>query len=298
MTWINVHAPSKASLKELKGLYPFFLDDDLRDCLPPFQRPKLLQRDEYLFMVLIFPVYEEKTEVILPYEVDFFVGRDFLVTSHRGTHPTMTSLSQACGEGSDACVIRPNDNPLRLTLDIIHGLTVACFPMVTELSNDLIGTERALFDESSNGETTRRVLRQRTNVVAFRKAMQGSDNVLRKLLDRGSRMLSVEEYRTQVDDINGHSREIREFLDNDRETVDALYDAHLSLVSYRTNQATQALTALALIIFPMNLVAAVFSMRAEHMPFLGHPADFWIMLGAVFATMIVVVAFLRKKRLL
>lgn len=296
VTWINVHEPTKASLAELKKLYPFFLDLDLDDCLPPYERPKLLQRDQYLFMVLLFPVLDAKTHTIIPYEVDFFVGGDFLVTSHRGTHPTLVSLLDACSEGSDTCVVRTDDNPLRLTLDIIHGLIAAGFPMVTELSNELIEAERRLFDSTANGGITKLLLRLRTNVLAFRKTIQGSDNVLRKLLERGGTLFPVEAFHAQVEDIIGHSRDIREFLENDKDSVGALYDAHLALVSYRTNQATKTLTALALVIFPANLVAAIFSMRAAHMPLLGRPGDFWMMLATIFATMAAIVWFLKRKK--
>lgn len=295
VTWINVHEPTAASLAALRRRYPFFLEDDLRDCLPPYERPKLLMREQYLFIVLIFPVLDRKSGTIVPYEVDMFVGHDFLVTSHRGTHPTLATLVEACGDGSDKCTLRQNDSPLRLALDIVHGLTTACYPMVTQLSNELIATERRLFDERSDGETTRAMLRLRTNVIGFRKAMQGSDNVLRKLIERAGTRFPVAEFRQQVEDINGHSREIREFLESDKDSVGALYDAHLSLVSYRTNQATKTLTALALIIFPMNLVAAIFSMRAEHMPLLGRPGDFWMMLAAIFATMLSIVWLMKKK---
>jgi len=296
VVWRNVIDPDQAALKELKGLFPFFLEEDLQDCLPPFQRPKMLRREGYLFLVLLFPIYDDRSKTILPYEVDFFVGKDFLVTSHRGTHPALTSLAEACNADTGTCAVRVGDNSLRLTLDVIHGLTVACFPMVTELSNELIGVEKELFDEEGDGEVTRKMLRIRTSVVGFRKAMEGSDNVLRKLLEKGGDMFSVEDYRAQVDDINVHSREIREFLENDRDTVSALYDAHLAMVSFRAAQATRTLTALAFIIFPMTLVAAIFAMRAEHMPFVGMRDDFWIMLACIFATMLVIVAFMRKKK--
>lgn len=296
VTWRNVLNPDQAALKELKELYPMLLEEDLQDCLPPFQRPKMLRRDGYLFLVLLFPVYDDRTRTILPYEVDFFVGKDFLVTSHNGTHPALTSLAEACNADTGTCTVRPGDTSLRLTLDIIHGLTVACYPMVTELSNELIGVERELFTDEGDGWITKKMLRIRTSVVGFRKATEGSDNVLRKLMEKGGAMFPIEEYRAQIEDITVHGREIREFLENDRDTIVALYDAHLAMVSYRATQATKTLTALAFIIFPMTLVAAVFSMRAEHMPIIGMRDDFWIILALIFSMMLVLLGLMRKKK--
>ncbi|MEY4744570.1 MAG: hypothetical protein RL272_515 [Candidatus Parcubacteria bacterium] len=297
VTWINVTDPDEALLlKTLKSKYPFFLEMDLRDCLPPFQRPKLLEREQYLFMVLLFPIYDQSRRTVLPYEVDFFIGKDFLVTSHRGTHETLTQLAEACGAGSDSCVLRHDDNALRLALDVVHGLVVSCFPLVTSLSNDLIAMEQRIFDEESDGTVVKDMLRLKTSVVGFREAMQGYENVMKKLMDRGHRLFPVDELRAQYEDIAGHGREIWAFLENDRDTVNALADAHLTLATHKTNHAMKTLTALAFIIFPMNLVAAIFSMDAKGTPFSGQPNDFWMMLSVIFATMLTVVLFLKKKR--
>ena len=55
-----------------------------------------------------------------------------------------------------------------------------------------------------------------------------------------------------------HIDDIWDFLSNDKETAEALYDSHLSLVTMKTNQAMKGLTALAFVIFPMTLVARMY----------------------------------------
>ncbi|HTM67774.1 MAG TPA: CorA family divalent cation transporter [Candidatus Binatia bacterium] len=295
VTWVNLTHPSEKLLKELQQRYPFFMDMDLKDCLPPYQRPKLLEREQYFFMVLLFPLLDVRTGVIIPYEVDFFIGRDFLVTSHRGDHGIMQQLAKACGEGSEACELKPGHSALRLSLDIIHEMIVSCFPHVTDISNDLIALEGRLF--KNDGSTlVKEMLKLKTNIVGFRKALQGYEGTLKKLMDRSHRFFTTDELRTQYEDIAGHGREILGFLENDRDTIYAMSDAHLTLVTYKTNNATKTLTALAFIIFPMNLVAAIFSMHATDMPFSGKPNDFWWMLATIFLTMLVIVTFLKRKK--
>ena len=295
--WINVRQPSKESLAELKDRFPFFLDIDLKDCLPPFERPKLLERGDYLFLVLLFPVLDEQKRHIHQYEVDFFIGRDFVVTSHAGTHETLEQLTGNCGDDSDRCIVRATDDPLRLAHDIVHGLTVSCFPLLTRISNDLVGMEDRIFAEA-DGKVLRELLRVRSNILSFRRSMQGHEASLERLLTRGRKFFDTDRLRPHFADIGGHEKEIHDFLENYRESVDALYESHISLVSYKTNKATKTLTALAFVIFPTALVASLFSMKAEHTPFVGLPGDFWIMVGVVGLTMLGLITFMKKKRLL
>lgn len=295
ISWINIDDPTPAALAKLKTRFPFFRDDDLADCLPPFQRPKLLERDRYLFMVLHFPVYDGKKRLIRRYEIDFFIGHDFLVTSHVGPHEAITALVGDCDDDNNRCLLRTADDPLRLTHDVLHALTVSCFPMITTVANDLASIEEDLFSDA-NGALVRDILRVRSNILTFRKAMQGHETSLDRLLTRGKKFFDVERLRTHFDDLRAHGREIRDFLDNDRDTIGALYDSHLSLISYRTNQEIKTLTALAFVVLPMSLVAMIFSMRAEHMPFVGRPADFWMMLAVIFTTMLALVLFLKRRK--
>jgi magnesium transporter len=295
VTWLDVTEPSAKTLAALKKRYPFFSDADLEDCLPPFQRPKLLERPLYLFLVFLLPVYDRTAKRVRQYEVDFFIGKDFVVTVHAGGHESMKALSADCSGEENACLLRSADDPLRLTHDILHELIVSCFPILTTVSHALTRVEERLF-EDVDGELVREILRLRTDIVTFRKAMQGHESSIARIMERGKKFFPTEKLRPHFEDLNGHYREIKDFLENYRDTVNALYDSHLSLVTYRTNQATKTLTALAFIVFPMTLVAAVFSMRAEHMPFVGRADDFWIMLAIVFGTMLAIVVFMKRKK--
>jgi magnesium transporter len=295
VTWLDVTGPAPRALADLKKRYPFCLDIDLEDCRPPFQRPKLLERERYLFLVLLFPVYDRVAKRVRQYEVDFFIGKDFVVTVHAGTHESLIALAADCSGDENACILRSPDDALRLTHDIVHEIVVSCFPILTTISSALTDVEGKLFEEA-DGEVVREILSIRSDIVTFRKAMQGHVTSINRLLERGKKFFPAERLRSHFEDLTGHDREIAEFLDNYKDTVDALYDSHLSLVTYRTNKATKTLTALAFVIFPMTLVAAIFAMRAEHMPFVGQPGDFWIMLGIIFGTMLAIVLLLKQRK--
>lgn len=66
LTLINIDRPGEEELKYLEEKYKFY-PLDVKDCLLPPQRTKIVERADYLFMVLIFPVYNCQTkQIFLP----------------------------------------------------------------------------------------------------------------------------------------------------------------------------------------------------------------------------------------
>ncbi len=295
MTWINISKPTRAYLNKLRGEYPFLLDIDLKDCLPPFQRPKLLERGDYIFMVLLYPIYDPKTKTVRPVEVDFFVGKNFIVTSHAGQVEPLLELARDCAGNSHACSKRLGDDAPTMMYNILHELLISVFPILTKLTNDILISEQRIFDESGH-DTVRQILRIKSNIVQCRQAMQGHRMVIKKFVERSSSLFRMGKMTIYYDDLIGHTKEIWDYLKNDRDTIDAVYDSHTSLVTHSTSQASQRLAALALIIFPTTLAATVFTMAADNVPIQGHPYDFWIMLALVLMVMFGTIAYLKWKR--
>ncbi|MFH1046874.1 MAG: CorA family divalent cation transporter [Patescibacteria group bacterium] len=295
ITWINVSRPTLNTLKHLQKLYPFILDIDLQDCLPPFQRPKLLERDQYLFMVLLYPVYDRREKTVRPVEIDFFIGRDFVVTSHAEEMEPLIDLAQDCIKDERTCDLRLGNETPTMMFNLLHELLISVFPLLTRLTNDILLAERQIFDESGH-DTVKQILRIKSNIVQCRQAMQGHKMVIRKFVQRSRKMFKMDDMAVYFEDLVGHTKEIWDYLENDKETIDAVYDSHTSLVTHSTSQASQRLAALALIIFPTTLVAAIFAMAADNMPIKGHPYDFEIMLAVVLMTMFGTLAYIKWKR--
>ncbi|MFH2062836.1 MAG: CorA family divalent cation transporter [bacterium] len=295
VTWINVFRPTTNALQALQRHLPFLLDLDLQDCLPPFQRPKMLERPDYLFMVLLYPLYDPDTRTVRPVEVDFFIGTDFVVTSQAEPMPLLSDLTDACLEDKRLMRKRLGKTPAEVLSNLLHELLVSVFPLLTHMSNDILKAEREMFNQTGH-ETAQNILRIKSNIVQCRQAMQGHKTVLRKFLSRSPGLLNLKGLDLRFEDLVGHTKEIWDYLENDRDTIDAVYDSHTSLITNSTSLASQRLAALALIIFPTTLVAAIFAMGADHMPIRGNPYDFWIMLGLVMATMAGTVTLLRWKK--
>src|SRR5262252_7256662 len=79
LTWLDVVEPTVAHVQYLRERYGFDALA-LEDVLSQIQRPKLdsFPQDEYLFIVLQFPILDKDQRVAGAGELDLFVGRDYV----------------------------------------------------------------------------------------------------------------------------------------------------------------------------------------------------------------------------
>jgi magnesium transporter len=83
-------------------------------------------------------------------------------------------------------------------------------------------------------------------------------------------------------------------LENFKEVVEGLEATNESAIAHRTNETFQVLTAISLIFLPLTLIASFFGMNV-HLPFEDSQYAFWIIIGAMFAIVVGVAAFFRRR---
>ena len=90
---------------------------------------------------------------------------------------------------------------------------------------------------------------------------------------------------------------VKYFLENYKDTINAVHETHESLMSHRQTEIMKTLTVISVIVFPLTLFAAIFGMNTMNaMPWLNSKYDFWyviifMILGASFMLLI-----FKKKR--
>jgi magnesium transporter len=298
LKWITVDLPSKKEIEELGNQFGFFEKEDLKDCLPPCQRPKLTEREKYVFMILQFPVYNRNTGNIEPSEVDFFIGADFIVTIYSENLLPMKELVEKYEKNEKMQKIYQEKNPSVLCHEILSTLLHYCFPMLSHISQDIDAVEKNIFNFNHNKiDTIREIMRIKRNIVAFRKTMQAHKSIISKLVERSKKLFATYKLEMYYSNLINHTKDIWDFLANYKDTIDALYETHESLVSHRLNQIIKTLTIFSVIVFPLTLLSAIFGMNTiNSMPFVNSPYDFWYIIGIMLVGMFFMVFFFKKKK--
>lgn len=295
-TWVDVRATTPSEMEYLKENFRFHTLD-LKDCLPPTQRPKLVSHEEYIFMILLFPVFDRKTKKIQTAEIDFFISSSTLVTVHENNLQPLIDLFVSIKHGGKDTELMQG-SPANLLYEILSGLTAYCFPILVHISSDIDeAEEHILVPEPKAAETiAHEILRIKTNIVNFRKATRPLKYVIERLITVAPRFFSVARLHIFFERLVEDTREIWDLLENYKDTIDALHETNESTLAASTNQIMKAMTVFAVTIIPATVIIAVFSTSFKTFPLLDHPMGFWIMLAIVAAAVFALFVFFKKKK--
>lgn len=290
-TWLDVKRTGKEELNALRDRF-HFLEIDLHDCTPPFERAKAVTRHDYIFMVLIFPVFNPKTGETHPVEVDFFIGKDYLVTVHVQKLALLEELWTRVLEKSK--LKHPVDSAATLLHLILDELVDTNFPALTTIANKIERIEKEM-GSVHNRNAIYQIFNIKTSIVNIRKALQPHKRTIRKLMTMTPARFTTEELH-YFEHLVDHTKEVWDQIESETETINAIEDTHLSLLEFRTNDIMRILTVFAVIVFPLTLLAAIFGMNTINAPIIGHTFDFWIIILLMLVGTVIMIAVFRKKK--
>jgi magnesium transporter len=277
LRWINIERPGpvdQAWLEEHFEFHPL----DYEDVRSRNQRPKIDEYDDYLFIVLHFPVFDSQVGRLNTGELDIFVGPDFLITLPNVPLPPVEYLFERCRSSEQAREELFSKGSGYLLYKVVDSSFDYCFPMLRKMGNKLDRLEEDIFEGRSQ-EVVRDISNVKQEIINFRKIIRPERPVLRDL-ERTKQRYMAEDLEVYFDDIIDASERIWDMLENYKEVVEALEDTNESVISHRVNDVLRVLTVISVVLLPLTLIASVFGMNVR-VPGEGSIHAFWIIVGVM-----------------
>lgn len=150
--------------------------------------------------------------------------------------------------------------------------------------------------DSKQRDTASEILTLRHNIIKIRKILQNHKNILQSLTEMKSSLVPAAELKKYYSTLVEHSKRIWENLENQREMIEVLNDTNESLLNDRMNRIMKTLTMITVILYPLNLIAAIFGMNTIlAMPFIGDPLGFWKILFIMFLSTVTIFLIFKRK---
>jgi magnesium transporter len=293
LRWVNIERPGALERAWLEEHFSFHALD-LEDVLSRNQRPKIDEYDDYLFIVLHFPIFDRSVGRLGTGELDLFVGPGFLITiPNQPLQPVeyLFERSRSKEELRDQLFSRGSGY---LLYRIVDDSFDYCFPMLRKIGNKLDALEEEIFSGDSEA-IVRDLSNAKQEIINFRRVIRPQRPVLRDLEKVKGRYLAEDlDLEIYFDDIVDAHERIWDMLENYKEVVEALEDTNESVISHRVNDILRVLTAISVIVLPLTLIASIWGMNVG-VPGEGDREDFYAVIAGMTVILVGMLAYFRNR---
>jgi magnesium transporter len=298
LRWVKIERPGSLEQVWLEENFDFHALD-YEDVLSRNQRPKIDVYDDYLFIVLQFPIFDPAAGRLGAGELDLFVGAGFLVTIPNQPLQPVEYLFERCRQKEELRDQLFSRGSGYLLYRLVDDGFDYCFPMLRKIGNKLDRLEEEIF-EGRSSEIVRDISNVKQEIINFRKVIRPQRPVLRDLERVKERYLSPDmDLEIYFDDIVDAHERIWDILENYKEVVEALEQTNESVIAHRFNDILRVLTVLSIIFLPATLIASIWGMNVG-LPGGGEPASsshtvFWIIVAVMVVGLAGMITFFRRR---
>ena len=254
--------------------------------------PKLDQDDDYLFLVMHFPLWDARAEISRASEVNIFVVRRHIVTVHNGTLKPLVAAFERCqaDEAERDSLLGRGVNHAVYTL--IDRLVDYIFPILNRVDRRVHAIEDDLFASNAKG-VIQEIALVRRDIISLRRIIRQQIPIVQQL-ESVEHPILLEHMEEYFGDIADHLLKLRDIADENFEIINSFADTADTLASYRINEVMRILTVISVIMLPLTLVSSIYGMNIV-LPFADDPHAFAITAGIMIFIVILMLAFFRKR---
>ncbi|MBN1678874.1 MAG: magnesium/cobalt transporter CorA [Anaerolineae bacterium] len=292
VAWTNIERVTPEDIEQLRESYPHFHPLDLEDLRSRIERPKIDEYDDYLFVVMQFPLWDPVQRVSRASEVDMFVGSGYLVTTSDGLLKPLRNLFEQCQTNDAVREELMGRGSSKIFYAVIDRLVDYVLPILYKVDANIRDLEEEIFAEDS-----RRVMQDlsfiRRDIISLRRIIRPQIVIIENL-EKTDRPFIREELDVYFGDILDHLIKAWEIVDDHLEVINGLSDTANALVSYRLNEVMQILTVISVIMLPLTLISGIYGMNID-LPLMRDSNAFPAVMGLMFAIAFSMLMYFRHR---
>ncbi|MCS7337616.1 MAG: magnesium/cobalt transporter CorA [Verrucomicrobiae bacterium] len=297
--WVDLENPTpeetKCILEDVFHFHPLSIED----CVMVSAGPKVeeyMPREgdmfaPYLFMVIHAVDYSRKDGVFATNELNFFLGKNFLVTYHE--HPIKgISLTEERAIRGTGHIARAPD---RVAYNLLDAIVDNYKPALDELSLEIAELEQQVLTDSGT-EVLNKILQIKKEVLHLRRIIGPQREVLARFA-RGEFKLIRPHLLPYYRDVYDHLFQISELAQSYADSLTGILQVYLNMSSNRTAEIVKVLTLFIVITTPVLVVGSWYGMNfVEQMPELHWKYGYVWAIGLTVVSTAALCFWLRKRK--
>ncbi len=290
IVWVDLVQPTPEEGQQILAadfhLHPLAVEDALSE----IHHPKIEPYEGYLYLILHGIDYHRGERNFATRDVDFFVGRNYLVTVHDGHSRSIADVKSTCQRRDDVMA----EGPIALLHRIVDRMVDNYRPEIDRLEEEIDEVED-LAIVGYRKDVVRQILALKRDLAGLRRVVLPQRDLVGRLARREFPQITDEltyRFRDVHDNLVRLSDEATLFQDR----VTSILEAHLSAISNRLNEVMKVLTVMSTIFLPLTVLTGMWGMNVS-LPRLpgGEVAQFWWVAGTMAAITVSMLAFFHRR---
>lgn len=294
VTWIDLESPTR---EELDGVMEEFgIDRRIEEeIITPTPYPLVVVAHTYVYLILHFPTSDPEGGA-RSQEIDFIVGKDFIITVRYEVIASIYDLHRIF-EAEE--LLSGSRSPIE-TADLLARLMQRLYGAITDQTELSIRSLERI-EEGIFGGRQREAVYELSlvgrSLLRFDTILDRHKEPLRSFLDElTSAAFFGRKFRTRIPQILAERDHAADVVAAQRAVLRELRITNDSLLSTNQNAIMTRLTIMTFAAFPLTVIAGIFGMNADNMPFIDSPHAFWIILGIMALSVTLFLSFFKLKR--
>ncbi len=322
LSFINLNKPTEEQIKFLNKNFGFSMLN-LEDFLYKTQIPKLeIYKDYSLFVMDVPHILQSKPKEpspIKPFlpniltsrsffptfpknprkkrinsgEVDFFIGKDYLVVLHDDRTPQIDEVFDMCKITSKHREDLMGKGALFLFYRLADVLVDSSYAYVEDITNTIDYIDRQL-EEKSSGTIIEEISTTRRNIVVFETMIKPLLPIFTDL-EKGKYKELNGEMTPFWSNILDHLQKIWERLEDNKELIAGISESHESILANRSNELVKFFTVVTAVSFPFVIVNNLYSMNVKGLPYANEPWIVWVLFLVIASGGVAVIAYFKYR---
>lgn len=285
MVWIDITHVTDEEAEIVKGLFDLH-PLTAEDLLGSVTRIKIEVFSNYLFCVFYGIAKNKALELI---ELDFVIGRNFLITQHVVPIQSFEELKK--NEVLLESIFRKGHDFIFHYL--IDEEVANFFPVLEDIDEQLESLEESITKKPKTF-MAHKILTLKRELIRIKRIAIPQREKLSTLTKNDYEMIS-KEVVPYLRDVYDHSIRVADSIENLVEQVTYAFEIYMSAVNNTLNEVMKVLSVIATIALPLTVISSIYGTNFHNLPGIDNYYGFWFMIAAMVCVSIGMILFFRKK---
>jgi len=293
LDWIDLESPTRADIDEIRTEYGIhdFVANELHK---PTLKPRVDFYDHHIYCILHFPIFDSIANRIHTREIDFVLGKKFLITAHYEDISPLHELADIFKLGENDEYPHPKTHAGYLFFYIMQHLYSSLEKELSIIGNEIEHAEDDVF-RGKEREMVQYLSVIGRHILDFARTLKSHREILLSF-ESASIKFFGSEYAHYASAVSAEYYKIWNALETHKEILHDLRSTNDSLLTTKTNETIKFLTIMAFITFPLTLIAGIFGMNTAHTPFVDEEFGFWIIVGIMCLSTVIFFSFFKYRK--